>query len=433
MAATVTTTNLLEKLAQRGQAALDKAKGKGFNYGNPVLPPGIEGGIAELREIKFGVYQDGKYKDKVFFQARGAVLLPRVFKEIVCEGLPTMIQEALCDTPDAKGENARTTFEQHVEWVRSAIGILMKNPEDIDKVPFKQWESVCRHLVDARPRITFRFKTFQFPKTELIERAGKLFVVQGRKDRGGPYDSEEEAKKYFPYLGGDPLTFHQWNGRCDYKPEVSDDVRDASSVPQLGHKNGSPTEPKLGEQGVPFVGGDQAHVSGDGGTAFDGTEYSPDPAPTTFSQETHSPEPTPNNNTFSEMEDIDSLLKGAIEDDVPSKQKLAKLLMANGVTQQEIIASDGWPELIELMNGRMKAKHAESTPTPSPAPKTPQPAPKKAPFVPKVGGTAKFQLKDGEKPVECEVVSINESKKLAGLKDLATEQLYKGVPWNRLS
>lgn len=433
MAATISTTDLLARLAERGQKAVESVKGKGFDFGNPSLPAGIKNGIAELREMKVDVYKTGDLEGKPYWQARGAVLFPKVFNGFGIDGLPTMIQEELCDTPKKKGENARTTFDAHVAWVRNQLGILLDNPEDIDKIPFKGWASLMKRLVDARPRITFRFETWSPDVTNLEERDdGKWYAVQGSKVRGGPYDNEEDAKRYNPYAGKDPMVYHRWQGKCIYKEStINDEMKDSSttiSVPQLPYKNGQQAEQNA-TQSAP-----------DDGIPFDSTEGD------TSSQETvieKTPaEMFPNsptiaqNDTFSEMDDIDTLVAGAKAEDVTAKRKLAALLQANGVTGEEIKKADTWDDAVELMNTRIKEKQATSVP--SPKAKAKEPAQNsdlkaKSPFVPKVGGTCKFQQKDGESPIACEVVAINEQKKLAGLKDLATDALYKGVPWNRLS
>jgi len=177
------------KLGRRIQQAHEEHKNdeiKASGFGS--LPEGIDGGVAELRKIGFGVYKDGDYKGEFFFMAQGVIRQPLVFKDKDgnthnLEGKLTKIgPEPLCETPTAKGKYK--TLSDHWAWIRNHVGLLGGKKEQLTP---ELIESVCLGLENASATdpIYFNFRTW----------------------KGKPSTD-------FP----NPRVNEEWEGRCEFKP-----------------------------------------------------------------------------------------------------------------------------------------------------------------------------------------------------------------------
>lgn len=148
------------------------------------LPPGINGGIAQLVECKFDVYKKGDNVGEYFFYAAATVIEPtdhswtdKKTKKVMSArvaGLRTSIgPEALCDTPG----KARETQEEHLKWV---LNEMRKMGVDTSALGADDLEAAADAIKQAAPYI--RFRTWQ-----------------------------GEPNADYP----DPRTNHTWNGTAD--------------------------------------------------------------------------------------------------------------------------------------------------------------------------------------------------------------------------
>jgi hypothetical protein len=220
------TSSVLAAFADRGKKAHAKVKDNETKAGNPELPPGIEGGIAQLTDCKFSYYKTGDLKGKPMFMASGVCIAPKEHEGVPTEGLSTRIgPEPLCDTP----KRTRKTFDDHLDWIENIFRLLGIDTSDIE---FTDLEKVAKDLEERKPY--FRFRTW----------------------RGKP-------TKQFP----NPRTNHEWNGVVeDYDPsadgapgEEGGDVVDESGT-EGESTNGDGAAEEGGE-----AGGDEggAEASGD--------------------------------------------------------------------------------------------------------------------------------------------------------------------------
>lgn len=158
------------------------------DFGN--LPAGIEGGIAQIFDCKIDNYKDGKLKGKPYFSARASVVAPEFFTDEhgvkrKIKGLHTKIgPEPLCDTLDRKGDKARRTLDDHVNWVLKQLRTLGVDTSEIEEDDDLQ--AAIDSVKEDEPYITFRTwrgkATKQFPDPRTNE------VWLGLYD----YDEEEE-------------------------------------------------------------------------------------------------------------------------------------------------------------------------------------------------------------------------------------------------
>lgn len=191
---TVKVTGLLAKLGARAQQAHEAHKNDTTTIGNPQLPAGINDGIAQLREFKFGEFKEGKNKGKPYFLVAGVVKEPKEFNGQDIEGLRTQIgPEALCDTPGVSGK--RKTFDDHYAYLLATLRTLGVNTSE---TTFNNLEETALALARAQPH--FRFRTWTSKPTP-----------------------------QFP----NPRVNHDWTGLCEYNGQASatSAVEDNSAVP----------------------------------------------------------------------------------------------------------------------------------------------------------------------------------------------------------
>ena len=152
------------------------------------LPPGIEGGVAQLVDCKFDVFKKGKTEGEYFFFASGVVKEPKQHNGVRVEGLRTSIIEPMCDTPG----RSREDVDAHLEWVLNEMRKLGVNTAELD---VEDLEETVADLREAKPH--FRFRTWQ-----------------------------GSATKQFP----NPRVNETWNGTCEYDGEdAEDDVVESST------------------------------------------------------------------------------------------------------------------------------------------------------------------------------------------------------------
>ena len=175
--------------------------------GGADLPGGINAGIAELRDLRFGQYKTGENEGKYFFFGAGIVKQPTEINGVPIQGLRTQIMEPMCNTPNASGK--RKTLDEHTAWVFNELRKLGANTDEVDNPD--DLEVVAAILMEERPH--FRFRTWQ-----------------GDKQTTGPY------------AGREPRVNHDWRGACDYEDDEESEV-------DLVDKTGGPEEGDAGDAG----------------------------------------------------------------------------------------------------------------------------------------------------------------------------------------
>lgn len=260
MAGQTTVSPLLGKLGATLVKAHEQVKDKAPVVGNIQLPPGIENGVAELRTLKIGTYDKGDTKGQPFFMASASVLQPLSHNNTKVEGLFTRIGPLpLCDT---KGKDPQTgaprtvpfvehydKFTNHLKNLGFDISKVVPpaNLSDPQKAEYieKALLAGMEALVNRKPKITLRFRTWAGSKQELRQEGGKWAVYDGKKFKGS-FATEEDARKVYPYLGKDPLVNHEWNGTVEYNGVADSGVNDQTHV-QNGVMTSEPDAPVVDE------------------------------------------------------------------------------------------------------------------------------------------------------------------------------------------
>lgn len=365
------------------------------SFGNPVLPGGIEGGKAELVELKIDLYKEGKNQGKPYFIAAGIVKVPKAHNGVACAGLRTSIgPEPLFDTPDSTGK--RKDFSDHWAWVLNQVRILgagealsklSGTPEQIER----GFLNILKAVKESRPH--FAFRTWVGGKTVLVESSGKWYAETGNQKKG-PYKTKEEAQKANPYAGRDPRPIHEWNGVCDWD-EVIDPAGGVEEEPQ------APVEDR-------GVGDRKARGSG---KALEVEK----PTHETVEE-------------FDEFGDIDSTIAQANAGNDRAQEDLKRMALDAGVSQEAIDEAANWNRVYSLIEAALAVPDKEVE-------EETQETEEKAP--PEKGNVFKFRPMNGEgvrakKALRVEVKGVDVGTRTVSLMDLATKTTYKGVSWNDL-
>lgn len=109
----------------------------------------------------------------------------------------------------------RKTVADHWRWVRNE---LLKLGVDTKSVSPKTVEKVVAQLKKEKPH--FQFRTWIGKKQELEIHDGKVFVD------GKQYRNKDTAKQANPFLGNEPRVREEWRGKCEapQPTEATDEV-----------------------------------------------------------------------------------------------------------------------------------------------------------------------------------------------------------------
>lgn len=391
MAKKETTSELFSGNNELATAAV-AARGKAVDlkFGGQ-LPGGIENGIAELRELKFGKYgPDTKWPGKPFFLGQAIVLFPKELKGQRVEGLFTKIgPEPLFDTAtDAnKDSKGRKSFQDHYNFMRDHLVQLGWKEPDLSGKSSKQVAEIIQAAMDelCKKAPRFRFRTWQGGKQVIAQDdRGKWQVYNEfeggsrKKIPGKSYSSEEAAKRMNPYAGREPLVNHVWGDLVtDYQPSANGHVQD-DSAPVYESGNGD-------DDGVTTT-----------------TEDSAD--------------------TFDEFGSLDDLLDRADSDDTDAQIKLMEMAVAAGYSEEDVSSADvTWDQVVEMIKS---PKDADTAPEEDGCPNEKD--------------VVKFRPLDksgkpGKIAVQCEVLMVDKKNKTCDLKSLRDgKTLYRDVKWDAL-
>lgn len=376
MPANVTQSEFLAAMGDSARRAAEAAKNRPPDYGNMDLPAGIEGGIAELRDMKLTRIAAGKTNaGKWMFYAAGVVRAPAEHNGVPIEGLRTSITENLFDTPQSQG---RKTKDEHVVHVQNQLKILGVPP---DMLGIDRWEEAIKTLLAIRPRVTFRFRTWK-----------------GRKETTGPY------------AGREPRTNHQWGGKCAWNA--------TPEAPAAGFSDGTA----------------RASANGAGKSAPAAAEPEPEDGGDDVPADT-ADHPPPSGGGEAEEVDFDALVESAKAKNAAAQRRLTELAVEAGADQEAVDAAASWEEVAEMARGGpspgLDSPVSDEEEPPQEEPAEPEPPAKGAhygycPPDPKTGRASRVA-------VACEVMAVNKAKRTVDLRLVKNPKIaYKAVSWDDL-
>jgi len=172
-----TTSQVLKSLGARAQKAWNSAKKEETEYSKFAQLPPIEGGVAQLVQLRFGVFQNGPLKGKRFFDGEGVIHTPKEVPDengvmVKVQGKHTRIAPIpLCDTPDRKGQ--KTTLEQHFGSMCNEIRKLMGVETFDDSMEIEDLAALISQLNQEKPFFKFNVRkgrvSKEFPNPRSFE------------------------------------------------------------------------------------------------------------------------------------------------------------------------------------------------------------------------------------------------------------------------
>jgi len=416
---------LAKKLGAKVAAAHKANKDKPPEAGNATLPSGIEGGVAKLSMIKIDEYKTGDLKGQPYFMAQGIVRSPVSHDGRPCRGLHTKIGPIpLCDTPG----KAKATFAEHYADMLNHLKLLGVDtaatdgdmtPEEVDAF----LQASMEELVAPENPTFFTFRTWKGKKTEIVQRQGKWYAVQGTSTKSGPYATKEEAKKKNPYADLEPRVNEEWNGRCDAPADEGEAPMD-DSAQEVPADEAPPETEAAGDEAPPDEGA-EAPAAAEESEDWEAVAVAADKDPS-----------------------------GKTPAGKAACKKLIDLGLSLGIEAEAMKNADSWAIVLTMCQEASAAAEGGEAPgeeAPSEeAPAEEAPA-EEAPISPVKGSVVKWcwKTKEGKpmidpktkkplKPSDYEVLTVNLKNETVTLKNLTTEKpvVKDGrshpIPWGQL-
>jgi hypothetical protein len=338
-------SGIFSRYGPKAVEAFNKHKGDETEYGNfGDLPPGIDGGIAQLVDCRVLEIKEGKQNSgELMFFARGVVVEPEEVEDprtglvVRIKNRNTTISEPLFHTPG----RSRETFEDHMAYVLNQLRKLGLPTEDIAATD-EEFNAQLDTLRESAP--FFRFRTWQGQKSE-----------------------------QYP----DPKVNHTWEGTQgleDYTPPdegspIEDDATGPAAPSERLKGNGSATRPPVSPSSQPGRSttasptnarptpqGERPSVStGQPGGKPVAPSARPATRPATTSAGRPSGKPVaqpvaaPETESVDEFSDLDSLAEKADAEDKESQKSLEAMAMKVGVPREAVKKARSWADVAALI------------------------------------------------------------------------------------
>jgi hypothetical protein len=356
-------SGIFSRYGSKAVEAFNKHKGDETEYGNfGDLPPGIDGGIAQLVDCRVLEIKEGKQNaGELMFFARGVVVEPEQVEDprtglvVRIKNRNTTLSEPLFHTAG----RARETFEDHMAYVLNQLRKLGLSTEDITATD-GEFNAQLATLKESAP--FFRFRTWVGPKTEQYPNPRVNHIWEGTQgledytppDEGSPVDDETGPAA--------PSERSEGNGSAAHPP--AGPSRTPSNP--LGRPTvASPTRARPTPQGERSLDPSSLRSSGHEASASastgqpDGKLVAPSGRPTarsaTPSVGRHAGKPTtqpvasPTTEAVDEFGDLDSLAEKADAEDKESQKSLEAMAMKVGVPREAVKKARSWADVAALI------------------------------------------------------------------------------------
>ena len=399
-------SGLAARLGEVGRKAFDEHKSDELVLsGGGDCPPGIDNGVAQLVDIKFGEYETGDMKGKLYCYFAGIVIAPKTVTvdgdKLPCAGLRISNIEPICDTPT----RTRKTISDHMGWIQNEMRKLGLTTTDLK---WEQFEASAAALVQAAPFFAFRSwksePTSQFPNPRVNYTFGKeIQDYQSDIDPdAGIVESAAELTKTEPK-----------------KTATTTAAAKTTTAPAKGKKASEPTAD------VPF--GDDLDMTADKADGGDEDAkiwltkkarelgYKDEEVENTADwQEVatliREKEAEGSTDADSPKIDYDALGTAADEGDQESANQVTEWAAANDIDVNDH-PDKSWAEFVTFVLESLEAPADEET-------------------VPNKGEVWNAVLVKGKKATSVEVVAVFPDKRTCNVKDLDTGKAFKGISFD---
>lgn len=400
--------------AKLGKRVID-AHDKGKDIPPPAdagsrLPPGIENGVAQLVRAEIKEFQTGEgLVGESFFQGMAVMVSPdtvplkdengNVIGEAPVKNKHTRIGPIpLCDTP----KRAVKTFEEHWEKMKNVLWNLglkpnqyelakrSGNPEADAMALMARLKACLVALTKAAPY--FSVRTWKGEDEKIENRGGKFYVVQRNRVKGGPFSTEAALKEKFGFAGRPAQVNEVWGQTIEWNP--NGDVGPGHGVEDAG---------------LPIE-----EVAAEGDTE------------STESELTTDAESASGGESFSEFDDIDSLVERAKAKDGEAQDKIKELAIAAGIEESAVDEAKSWNEVKDMIIAAQSGGDGEAGEEGGEASATAEEewavgrVCLYSPIDPKTGKPfIDPKTKKARKPVECMITAVDKKSGTASFKSLS--------------
>lgn len=338
-------SGIFSRYGSKAVEAFNKHKGDETEYGNfGDLPPGIDGGIAQLVDCRVLEIKEGKQNaGELMFFARGVVVEPEEVEDprtglvVRIKNRNTTLNESLFHTPG----RTRETIEDHMAYVLNQLRKLGLSTEDITATD-EEFNSQLATLKESAP--FFRFRTWQGPKSDQYPNPRVNHTWEGTQgledytppDEGSPVEDDATG----PAAPSERL---KGNGSATRQPAGSSST--ASSSPGRPTE-ATPTKTRQTARGTHsnsstgLPGGKPVAPSARPATLFAGSPSGKSAA---------KPVAPPAAEPTDEFSDLDSLAEKADAEDKQAQKSLEVMATEAGVPKDAVKKARSWADVAALI------------------------------------------------------------------------------------
>jgi hypothetical protein len=337
-------SGVFSRYGPKAVEAFNKHKGDETEYGNfGELPPGIDGGVAQLVDCRVLEIKEGKQNaGELMFFARGVVVEPEEVEDprtglvVRIKNRNTTISEPLFHTPG----RARETFEDHMAHVLNQLRKLGLSTEDIAATD-EEFNAQLATLKESAP--FFRFGTWMGPKNDQYPNPRVNHRWEGTQgledytppDEGSPVEDETEPAASSERSVG--------NGSAT-RPPVSPSSPPAR--PPLSRPSGRPAVAPP----APTRPTSQAEIPKASTDHLDGKPVAPySRSPARPSGKPVAQPVAPPAEVVDEFGDLDSLAEKADAEDKESQKSLEAMATQAGIPKEAVKKARSWADVAALI------------------------------------------------------------------------------------
>jgi hypothetical protein len=334
-------SGIFSRYGSKAVEAFNKHKGDETEYGNfGDLPPGIDGGIAQLVDCRVLEIKEGKQNaGELMFFARGIVVEPEQVEDprtglvVRVKNRNTTFSEPLFHTAG----RARETFEDHMAYVLNQLRKLGLSTEDITATD-EEFNSQLATLKESAP--FFRFRTWQGPKSDQYPNPRVNHTWEGTQGLED-YTPPDEGSPVEDDATGPATTSEQLKGN-------------GSTSRQPVSPSKTPSNPS-GKPVAPFPTKTRQTARGtrpDSPTGLlDGKPVAPSARPVGSPSGKSAAQPVapPTTDAGDEFGDLDSLAEKADAEDKESQKSLEAMATEAGVSRDAVKKARSWADVAALI------------------------------------------------------------------------------------
>jgi hypothetical protein len=337
-------SGVFSRYGPKAVEAFNKHKGDETEYGNfGDLPPGIDGGIAQLVDCRVLEIKEGKQNaGELMFFARGIVVEPEEVEDprtglvVRIKNRNTTLSEPLFHTAG----RARETFEDHMAYVLNHLRKLGLSTEDIAATD-EEFNSQLATLKESAP--FFRFRTWQGPKSDQYPNPRVNHTWEGTQgledytpaDEGSPVEDDATGPASEQSKGNGsatrPVSPSRTPSNLSGRPSVASPTKTSPTVKET-HPNASTGLP--GGKTVPSA-----------RPTRPATPSAGRPSGKPVAQ----PVTTPAAEAVDEFGDLDSLAEKADAEDKQAQKSLEAMAMKVGVPREAVKKARSWADVAALI------------------------------------------------------------------------------------